>query len=219
MGNEIVSANNAELLDPILKAKAEQCVKSGLFGKVSLWEAAAKISTGEELGIAPMVAMQSMWIVQGRLVMSYPLLGSLVQRSSRYRYRVLENSDQAARVQFQECSGDGSWEDLGTSTFTIAMAKRAGLLSKQPWVQYPEIMLFARALSQGVRMMTPSLTTMPVYVQGEIDDSQDAPQITAQPAPRQVRDLSFDSAPAQAASKDDQLRATVDAILEANGKA
>ena len=215
------SGSAADLMDPILKAKAEQAVKSGVFGKLTLWEAAAKISTADELGISPMIALQSVWIVSGRLVLSYSLLGSLVQNSKRFRYRVLQNDDQAAQIAFHERVGD-TWEQIGVSTFTIGMAKRAGLLSKQPWQQYPEAMLFARALSQGVRMMTPSLTTAPAYVQGEIDEPTEAneiPPVNAQPAaPRPVRERSFGPAVAPAGSKDETLRATIDAILEANGK-
>lgn len=203
------AAQGGELMDPALKAAAEQAVKSNLFGKINVWEAAAKISVGREIGISPMTAMGSLWIVSGRLVMSYPLLASLVQRSTRFRYRVLENSATKASIAFLERVGD-AWEELGTSTFTIEMAKRANLTSKQPWVQYPEAMLFARALSQGVRMMCPSLTLMPAYVQGEIDND-DAP---ARSAP--ALDMNFGQTSAPVVSKADSLRATVKDVLETN---
>jgi hypothetical protein len=43
--------------------------------------------------------------------------------------------------------------DEMTSTWTLAMADRAGLLGKGNWKKYPEAMLWARAASQLCRML------------------------------------------------------------------
>ncbi len=209
---DLVTASPAPIdIDMDIKIAAEAAVKSGLYGKLTVWEAAAKISTAREIGISPMAAMGSLWIVNGKLVMSYSLLATLVQRSTRFRYRILQNDDKAARIEFLE-KVDGVWESLGTSSFTIEMAKRAQLLGKGPWQAYPEAMLFARALSQGVRMMTPSLTMMPAYVQGEIDND-DQPRI-APPAP--ARDVTFGTPHADGDAKKFQLRDVVASVQKEN---
>lgn len=210
---DLVTAPPAPVdIDMDIKIAAEAAVKSGLYGKLTVWEAAAKISTAREIGISPMAAMGSLWIVNGKLVMSYSLLATLVQRSTRFRYRILQNDDKAARIEFLE-KVDGVWESLGTSSFTIEMAKRAQLLGKGPWQAYPEAMLFARALSQGVRMMTPSLTMMPAYVQGEIDNDLDQPRV-APPAP--ARDLSFGTPHADGDAKKEKLRDVVISVQKEN---
>lgn len=210
---DLVTASPAPVdIDMDIKIAAEAAVKSGLYGKLTVWEAAAKISTAREIGISPMAAMGSLWIVNGKLVMSYSLLATLVQRSTRFRYRILQNDDKAARIEFLE-KVDGVWESLGTSSFTIEMAKRAQLLGKGPWQAYPEAMLFARALSQGVRMMTPSLTMMPAYVQGEIDNDLDQPRI-APHAP--ARDLSFGTPHADGGAKKEKLRDVVISVQKEN---
>lgn len=202
-------------IDHEIKVAAEAAVKSGLYGKLTVWEAAAKISTAREIGISPMAAMGSLWIVNGKLVMSYSLLAALVQRSTRFRYRVLENSDKAARIEFLE-KLDGVWESLGTSSFTIEMAKRAQLLNKGPWQQYPEAMLFARALSQGVRMMCPSLTLMPAYVQGEIDSHEDQSRFVPQQPAAPTRQMNFGAPVADGNAKQQALRDVVGDVLKEN---
>jgi hypothetical protein len=50
------------------------------------------------------------------------------------------------------------WEELGEFTYAIEDAERAGLVKEgSSWVKYPQNMLFARAISSGVRLYCPDV--------------------------------------------------------------
>lgn len=65
---------------------------------------------------------------------------------------------------------------MGRSEFTIGDAQRAGLVrSGGNWTKWPRAMLFARAMSQGVRTFAPDVTSgTAIYAEGEIS-GEDAP--------------------------------------------
>jgi len=92
----------------------------------------------------------------------------------------------AMMARFQESGGKVVWhsltDTLSEATFShpqggevklswsIEMAKRAGLLSKPgPWQQYPRAMLRARLLSEGIRTIWPSVVCG-VYTPEEVQD-------------------------------------------------
>jgi hypothetical protein len=52
--------------------------------------------------------------------------------------------------------------------FTMEEAKQAGVAGKDNWRKYPKAMLFARALSAGVRAHCPDVSVCPVYVPEEL---------------------------------------------------
>ncbi|HRU95549.1 MAG TPA: hypothetical protein P5195_10000, partial [Anaerolineae bacterium] len=91
------------------------------------------------------------------------LMGAAVKRSGRYNYRVLELTDEAAEIEFYE---DG--KAIGRSRFTLDDAKKAGLNTSDNWRKYPRNMLFARALSNGVKWYCPDVTGGPAYTPDEL---------------------------------------------------
>ncbi len=69
---------------------------------------------------------------------------------------------------------DTEWILRGTMEFTMDDAKRAQLIKAgSGWTKYPKAMLFARAISQGIRCFAPGCFTMPVYCPGELDQSRE----------------------------------------------
>lgn len=128
-------------------------------------EALVQILVGRELGIGPMQAMMSIHVVEGKPMVSATLLASFVQAHTVYGYRVKVLTDEACTIEFT-----GGGEALGDSTFTIEDAQRAQLVKeKSGWKKYPRNMLFARAMSNGVKWFVPEvLSGLPVYVEGEI---------------------------------------------------
>lgn len=156
--------------DPVTIAK--HFVASGFFKDAhGMSQAVVKIVAGEELGFGPMTAMSGIHIIEGKPSLSANLLATLVKRHPRYDFRVLGVSPEKAAIAFF----DGE-DELGTSEFTIAQAKRAGLVrSGSGWTKYPEAMLFARALSQGVRWHCPDVTAgNPAYTPEELGADVDA---------------------------------------------
>lgn len=155
-------------------AIAAHAVKSGNYKGLTYSSALMIIQLGNELGLPEAQALGSMHIVEGKLVMSANLIGALVQRSGRFRYKVLENSDKAATIEFFEKLGEREgitvWDSLGKFSWTWDMAKRAGLATKSVWSRFPEAMLFSRAMTQGVRMFCPMLTVVACYAPEEAEE-------------------------------------------------
>lgn len=162
-----------------LQRLARLFAASGLFGRSGnpealMAECAIKILAGMEAGFGPFASAGGVTVINGRPGFGANLLAQAIKRHPLYDYRVLEKTDKVCRIKFL-----AGKEELGVETFSMEMAKRAGLLGKNgPWTQYPEAMLFARALSAGMRTYCPdALGGAPAYTpeelgaQGEIDEN------------------------------------------------
>lgn len=102
------------------------------------------IQAGAELGMGPMQALQSYAVVGNRPgLMVEPAMalvmasGQLAQRSVKFDG---EGETRSCTVELVRRGGLAT-----TWTFSLADAKRAGLLSKDVWRQHPDRMLYARA--------------------------------------------------------------------------
>lgn len=152
-----------------------------------LWLAAERLATGglelkagaiyarlliaAELNVGPAAALGSISITKGKPAIAAALQSALVQRSGRWRYEVVECNDEAAELAWFD--GD---RQVGESTYTIEQAKRAGLLKKDVWQQYPGDLLFARAMTRGIRRYCPSvLAGMPSYTREELGENVHEP--------------------------------------------
>ena len=157
-----------------VRSMGEIFVKSGFFKDArDASQAIVKILLGRELGLSPVIAMTSIHIVEGKPELSANLLASLVKQSARYDYRVRETSNTACTIDFIQ---DG--EVVGESTFLIDDAKRARIYREGgSWTRYPKAMLFARAMSQGVRAHCPDVGTgCPMYTPGEQSGFDEPPE-------------------------------------------
>jgi hypothetical protein len=110
-----------------------------------------------------MEAVSGITLIQGKPTMSANLLAALVKRHPRYDYRVADHSDTTCRIEFLQ---DG--EVSGVSEFTLEDARKAGLGGNQTWKRYPSALLFARALTQGVRWYAPDVTSSAAYTPEEL---------------------------------------------------
>ena len=138
--------------------------QSGMFPNLkNEAQAFVLILAGAEMGVGAMEAVQGITLIQGKPTMSANLLASLVKRHPRYDYRVVDHSDTTCRIEFFQ---DG--EPSGVSEFTLEDAKKAGLGGNQTWKKYPSALLFARALTQGVRWYAPDVTSSAAYTPEEL---------------------------------------------------
>ena len=147
--------------------------QSGYFTDVkSQAQAVVKMVAGEELGLAPMTAMQGIHIIEGKPSLSANLLGVLVKRSERYDFKPIETSAEKAVIAFYQ---DG--DEVGRSEFTIDQARQIDVKQKGSWIKlaetsrwkhYPQAMLVARALSQGVRWYCPDVAAGAPYTPEEL---------------------------------------------------
>lgn len=151
-----------------VESLADAFIKSGFFADAkSQSQAIVKIIAGQELGFGPMASMTGVYIVKGKVSLSANLMAAAVKKSGRYNYRVRELTDNAAEIEFFERTGN-AWESIGKSRFSADDAKKAGLLGNSTWQQYPRNMLFARAMSNGVKWFTPDIFGGPLYTPEEM---------------------------------------------------
>jgi hypothetical protein len=132
-------------------------------------QAVVKVLAGRELGFGPIASMTGFYIVKGKISMSANLMGAAVKRSGRYDYRVLHQDGQLCEIEFYE-RVDGKRESIGKSTFSLDDARKAGT---QNLDKFPRNMLFARAMSNGVKWFCPDVTGGPVYTPEELGEIVD----------------------------------------------
>lgn len=139
--------------------------ESGMFADAkSAAQAMVKIYAGQEIGIPPFSAMSGIHVIQGKPVMGAGIIASRVKGSGKYDYRVIEHSEKNCSIDFYQ----GEIK-IGNSSFSIEDAKKAGTKNLD---KFPRNMLFARAISNGVKWYCPDVFAGPVYVPEEM------PQVT-----------------------------------------
>jgi hypothetical protein len=119
-------------------------VPKGLRGNVPA--ILACVATGRELGIGDMAALRHIHLIDGSPTYSAQLMTSLV-RKNKHSIRVVSRDENHVTVRGERADTG----DDGEVTWTLERAKTAGLLNKRNWQQYPEGMLWARAVSQLCR--------------------------------------------------------------------
>jgi hypothetical protein len=135
--------------------------ESGMFTDIkSVAQAMVKISAGQEIGIPPFAAMTGIHIIQGKPTIGAGLIASRLKGSGKYDYRVVDASEKVCSIDFYQGN-----TKIGNSTFTIEDAKKA--LTKNI-DKFPKNMLFARAISNGVKWYCPDIFSGPVYVPEEM---------------------------------------------------
>lgn len=140
----------------------ETFFKSGMFSDIkSAQQAVVKIMAGAEMGISPFAAMSGIHIIQGKPTIGAGLMAARVKGFGKYDYKVLEHSDKVCSIEYFQGANS-----LGVSTFTIEDAKKAGTKNLD---KFPKNMLFARAMSNGVKWYTPDIYENPVYVPEEME--------------------------------------------------
>ncbi len=168
MSNEIIKHQTL----PVSATEAMQVGKmffeSGLFTDLkSAAQAVTKIMAGSEIGIPPFAAMNGIHIILGKPVMGAGLIASKVKSSGKYDYKVKEMSDSVCSIDFYQGK-----EMIGNSSFNIQDAKKAGTKNLD---KFPKNMLFARAISNGVKWFCPDVFNGPVYTPEDFntDNSND----------------------------------------------
>jgi hypothetical protein len=135
--------------------------KSGMFPDVTDGaKALVKILAGKEIGVTPFQAMTNIHIIQGKATMGANLMAAKVKGSGKYDYRVMDLTSETCSILFKQRDSlaEGGWADLGKFTYSLEDAKRAGLVKTgSSWEKYPSNMLFARAISSGVRIYCPDV--------------------------------------------------------------
>ena len=115
------------------------------------------VQMGSELGLAPMQALQSIAVINGRPgVWGDGLIG--LCRQSPLCEDIVETIEGEGDDKTATCIAKRRGSTPVTSTFSMGDAKRAGLAGKPgPWTQYPERMLKNRARGFALRDAFPDV--------------------------------------------------------------
>ena len=166
MNNQLV-VHNQSVQD--IETMAKAITKSGLFGIKQPEQAVALMLVAQSEGRHPASVASEFDIIQGR-----PALKS-----------------QAALARFQAAGGKIQWTSRGPTkcsakfshaqggeleiAWTMERANAAGLTGKQTWKQYPDQMLSARVVAEGVRAVFPACLNG-VYLAEEVQDFDTKPR-------------------------------------------
>jgi hypothetical protein len=146
---------------------ADTLVRSGLLPAEIKTPAAALavILTGQELGIPPMQALRSIYVVKGKPTLSAQLIGALIL-SRGHSYKINTSTAAECQITFTRAGG-GTY----THAFTMADATTAGLAVSDTWKKYTKAMLFSRCMSAGARAFLPDVIAG-MYTSEELADPE-----------------------------------------------
>jgi len=162
-GIQVKSLDDLSRLSKMLAASGffEDCKQAA--------QAGVKVICGMELGFPAFASMTGVYIIKGKPAIGANLMAAAVKRSGKYNYRIVEHTDKCCKIAFLEHG-----EQIGVSEFTTTDAARGGT---QNMGKFPRNMLFARAMSNGVKWFCPDIFLgSPVYTPeelGAVIDSED----------------------------------------------
>jgi hypothetical protein len=113
----------------------------------------AAILAGGELGIAPLVALRTIHIIEGKPTLAAEIQRALI-RAAGHRLWTDEYTSRKVTLCGQRAGDD----DVHKVSWELGDAERAGLASKQNWRRYPRQMLLARATSELARLAFADVT-------------------------------------------------------------
>jgi len=160
---------------------AKTFAESGMFTDAkAMGQAFVKIQAGQEIGVPPFAAMSGIHIIQGKPTLGAGLIASAIKGSGKYDYFVKELTEKNCSIEFLQGT-----KSIGISSFSIEDAKKA--LTKNI-DKFPKNMLFARAISNGVKWYCPDVFAGPVYVPEEMPEvTVDVQHVEVIEAPKVIK--------------------------------
>ncbi len=167
-----VAADGNAVTFESMERMASAVAKSGLFGVKTPDQALALMLVAQAEGRHPATAAQEYHIIQNRPALKADTLLA--------RYQQAGGTVKFEELSEKRCAATFSHPASGAFTidWTIEMAQRAGLASRDTWKSYPRAMLRARVISEGVRTSFPGVA-IGVYTPEELQDG--APEVDITP--------------------------------------
>lgn len=163
-------ANAGDLLPRALMGKPRPNPNGGIFpAEIEVGKILLLAETGSELGIGPMAALQSIYIVDGKPSLSSSLLSALVRKAG-HKLRVSTSgsaSDGTLKARAELTRSDDP-DFTFVTEWTLERAQRAGLANKDNWKKYPEAMLKSRVMTEVIREGASDVTIFPAYAPEEL---------------------------------------------------
>ena len=152
--NEIVSICKILASSPFYQ-------KMGPGGVLGVW------LTARELNLPVMQCLNGgLYTFDGKVTMSAQLMNMMIVKAG-HEVEFIHLDDHYCELKL--IRKDRTNNNTLQNKFTIEMAGKAGLLSKDAWKKNPKDMLFARCLSQAARKLMPDVLGT-IYVAGELSD-------------------------------------------------
>jgi hypothetical protein len=146
-----------------MERMAQAIAKSGLFGLKSPDQAVALMLVAQSEGRHPASVAAEFDIIQGRPALkSQAALARFQQAGGKIQW--IERNDRKASAEFSHPAG-GSL----VVTWTWERAEASGLTNKQTWRSFPQQLLGARVVAEGVRAVFPACLNG-VYLAEEVAD-------------------------------------------------
>lgn len=165
-GNKVLAPADWQMLSAIAETvNNTEFVPAGLRGNSA--KVLACMLYGHALGISPMISLKEIAVIDGTPSMSSALMVAKVLEAGHTIERV-EIRDEADEMTGTTAIGTRSDGRTDSYTFTIAMARRAGLMGKKNWQNYPEAMLWWRASSQLCSFLFPDVFMGSPYMPEEL---------------------------------------------------
>lgn len=158
-----------------IQTMADTAFKSGVMGITNSSQAVMKILAGREMGLGVFASLSNIHIINEKPVIGANMMAAMIKASDKYDYRIEEFNRTKCRLIFLERI-NGQYAEQGASEFTMDDAAAADLIKpKGNWEKYPQNMLFARAISNGVKWYCPDLFAgNTAYTPDEFGGSVDA---------------------------------------------
>ncbi|MCC6315398.1 MAG: recombinase RecT [Thermomicrobiales bacterium] len=160
-GAAAAMARPVELLPPSMawlqmREMATEIHRSGLM-PAGVTNAAATLAImlkGRELGIPAMTAIEGIAIIKGKPSLGAHLMLALIKRDcGSQAIRVAESTPDHCTIEYRETG----WPGVQRYTYTIEMARTAGLTGSDNWKKYPDAMLRTRCISAVAKMAFPQV--------------------------------------------------------------
>lgn len=156
MANELVPFGDIERM-------ALAVAKSGLFGIKTAEQGVALMLIAQAEGLHPAIAARDYHVIQGRPALKADAMLARFQ-SAGGRVNWVSYTDDEVTGKFSHPQGG----EVSIS-WTIGMARNAGLAGKDNWKNFPRAMLRARCISEGIRTVFPGCV-VGTYTPEEVQD-------------------------------------------------
>lgn len=140
------------------------------------------ISYGQTLGVAPLTAVQSIHVINGKPTASADLIAGLVRRAG-HKLRVNGDDRRAVAQIIRADDPDFTFEVV----WTIERAQAAKLTGKGTWKNFPAAMLKARAITEVARAACSEILQGTIYTPEELGANVDADGIPVEAPVQQLR--------------------------------
>ena len=143
------------------------------------------IQKGQEVGLSPMAALETIAVINGRASLWGDGLLGIVQGSPVYEWIDESQCSERSGV----CTVKRKGEQPYTATFSLDDAKRAGLLGKPgPWTQYTKRMLQLRARGFALRDKFSDVLKGMIAAEEALDTVTILPAVSDEPKPDSLKE-------------------------------